>query len=80
MVRYKTVALNKLSGKEGTKANNAIAPVAKAIENETVGGWEFVNMYQMPIEVKLGCVKSLLNRSSNGGNDYFYMLVFKKED
>ena len=80
MVKYKTIALNRLSGKEGTKANDAIAPVAKVIESETLGGWEFVNMYEMPIDVKLGCIKSILNRSNDGGKNFFYMLVFKKED
>ena len=78
MVKYKTVALGHLEGKEGQKADVVLNPVAKVIENEAVGGWTFVNMYNMPITVKPGCISALLG--SKGGVDYFYMLVFKKED
>lgn len=78
MVKYKTVALGHLEGKSGQKADVVLNPVAKVIESEAVGGWTFVNMYNMPIFVKPGCLASLLG--SKGGTDYFYMIVFKKED
>ncbi len=78
MTRYKTVALNKLTGKPNQKAQDVLAPVAKAIEAEAVGGWEYVNMYDMPIFVQPGCLASLLG--AKGFYDYFYMIVFKKED
>lgn len=78
MVKYKTVALGHLEGKAGQKADTVLNPVAKVIESETVGGWTFVNMYDMPIYVKPGCIAGLMGQT--GGTDYFYMLVFKKED
>ncbi len=78
MVKYKTVALGHLEGKPGQKADVVLNPVAKVIESETVGGWTFVNMYDMPIKVKPGCIAGLLGRQYD--DDHFYMLVFKKED
>lgn len=78
MVKYKTVALGHLEGKAGQKADTVLSPVAKVIESEAVGGWSFVNMYNMPIFVKPGCIASLLGQ--HGSVDYFYMVVFKKED
>ena len=78
MVKYKTVALGHLEGKSGQDANKVLGPVAKKIQEEAVGGWEFLNMYNMPIWVKPGCIAGLLGVS--GGTDHFYMLVFKKED
>lgn len=78
MVKYKTVALGHLEGKSGQKADVVLNPVAKVIESEAVGGWTFVNMYNMPIFVNPGCLAGLLG--SKGGTDYFYMIVFKKED
>lgn len=78
MVKYKTVALGHLEGKSGQKADVVLNPVAKVIESEAVGGWTFVNMYNMPIYVNPGCLASLFG--SKGGTDYFYMIVFKKED
>ncbi len=78
MTKYKTVALGHLEGKSGQKADKVLAPVALKIQDEAQGGWEFINMYNMPIWVKPGCLASLFG--NKGGTDYYYMLVFKKED
>lgn len=78
MTKYKTVALGHLEGKTGQNADKVLAPVALKIQDEAQGGWEFINMYNMPIWVKPGCLASLFG--NKGGTDYYYMLVFKKED
>ena len=77
MLKYKTVALGHLEGKSGTQADKVLAPVAKVIQDNSVGGWKFVSMYNMPIFVKPGCIAKIFG--SQGGTDYFYMLVFVQE-
>lgn len=83
MTRYKTVALNTITAKPKDTADKALAPVAKAIENEAVGGWKFNNMYMMPIEVSSGCIATLIGNllgKQTSYTVYKYMLVFEKED
>ncbi len=79
MTKYKTVTLGRLSGKDTDTPDSIISPVAKVIENEATGGWEFVNMYDMPIYFeRTGCLAKLSRQE--GFTSYYYMLVFKKED
>lgn len=78
MTRYKTVALDSMlvAGKKQS-ANEVIAPVAQIIQREAAGGWKFVNMYDMPIMVKPGCLGKLLGNA--GDVVYYYMMVFSQE-
>lgn len=78
MVQYKTIALDKLVGKPRQKLNTVINPVADIIKRESVGGWEFVAITQIPVYVQPGCLASLFG--AHGFYEYPTMIIYKKED
>ena len=82
MLKYKTVYIGRLQAKMSAdgkyKPQEALAPIGKRIEDEAVGGWRFVGAYNVPVEVKAGCLASMFGGKNTV--EHNYVLVFEKEE
>ncbi len=80
MYKYKTAYIGRITAKGNFsyKPAEALAPVGKKIQEEAEGGWRFVGAYNVPVEVKVGCIGRLFGNQNS--TQYNYMLVFEKEE
>ena len=80
MFKYKTAYIGHIeaTGNFSYKPEQALAPIGKKIQDEAVGGWRFVGAYNVPVQVKIGCIGKLFGIHDN--IQYNYMLVFEKDE
>lgn len=82
MSTYKTVVMDNMVATETSTMVEAVGPITSEIERQAAAGYDFVDMYNVPVLVKVGCFKSYINAltGKSRGDYYVYVLtlVFKK--
>ncbi len=78
MTQYKAVPMGRIVTSLHAKPAEALGSVAELIGAEAVGGWKFLNLYHMPVDMEPGCFQSLMGKK--GETVWMYMLIFVKEE